>query len=419
MALMINLSIVFISIIVTLLVFMRMREQAESLRNKNMLLIAENTQKTEMIASLENDLNTESQRALEALALQQTLGQDNAKLQATLKEKEKTFDFIKTSKIQINEDFKQIASAVLKQDSQNLGEKNADLLMPLTTQIKNFKEKIEGLSIEQGKDRAALKVQIELLSEAHKISLEGAEKLTNALTYDNKQQGDWGEMVLESILQGSGLNKGVEFDTQKNYQDEQGRRYKPDVIIHLPDDKDIVIDSKVSLTAYQNFVQSKDKSDLKAHIASIDKHIKDISLKGYENLHGINTLDYIFVFFPIEASLLVALEENPSLFDNAIKKNVALVSPSTLMMSLKIVHHIWQNEKQNKHTEEIARLAGNMYDKLVGFVGSLDDLDRQLKGASKSYDEARKRLNSGKGNVFSIAEKIKTLGVSSKKEIKL
>lgn len=348
----------------------------------------------------------------------QKLEKENITLNEQAKSYQKEIDFITKSQQQIKTEFSNIANDILDKDKQALETQNKTLLNPLETQIKDFKAKIENLSNEQIKERAKLSEQIKTLADVSKSTLQGAEKLTNALTYDNKQQGDWGEMILESILQSSGLKKDTEYETQKGYKDDEGKLFKPDVIVHLPDDKDIIIDSKVSLVAYQNYVESKDIIDLKAHISSIEKHIKDISLKGYQNLHNINTLDYIFVFFPIEGSLLMALEQNPNLFNDAIKKNIALVSTSTLMMSLKIVHHIWQTERQNKNTEEIVRLTGNMYDKLVGFVSSLSEVEQQLNKATKSYTEAKSRLSDGKGNIFSLADKIKNLGVPSKKELK-
>ncbi len=392
------------TIIGGLLVFLWLHKSRQILTIKNAKLSIKNESQQQQNSELQATINQQQDQLI-------ILNQANTKLDTQLKERANT-------KAKMSDDFKKIANEVLKQDSLNLSEKNADLLAPLKTQIQDFRTKIEGLSTEQAKDRSTLKEQIKTLSDAHQTTLKGAEKLTNALTYDNKQQGNWGEMVLENILQNSGLTKNHEYELQKVYRNEDDKLLKPDVIVHLPGDKDIVIDSKVSLVAYQNYIANKDERQLAAHTKSIEKHIKDISLKNYQNLHNITTLDYIFVFFPIEASLLVALEQKPSLFDDAIKKNVALVSPSTLMMSLKIVHHIWQTEKQNKHTDEIMRLTANMVDKLYGFVESMDNLEGQLKRATQSYDEAKKRLNSGKGNVFSIADNIKKLGVNPTKRLK-
>ncbi len=340
----------------------------------------------------------------------------NSELNIKLKEQEKTFAAAQHSQMQMNEAFEKISAQVLQKDSLNLSEKNADLLNPLKTQIEDFRKKIEGLSTEQIKDRSALEQQIKTLADAHKNTLEGTEKLTNALTYDNKQQGDWGEMILESILEDSGLKKGEQYHVQSALKDEDGKALRPDIIVHLPDSKDIIIDSKVSLKSYQDYV-SGDGTAINAHIKSIDTHIKNISLKSYENLTGVNTLDYIFVFFPIEASLLVALEQKPNLFNDALKKNVALVSPSTLMMSLKTVNHIWNTERQNQNTEEIVRQAGAMYDKLSGFIDSMDDIEKHLDKASESYQKAHNRLTSGAGNLISRAEKLKALGIQSKKQL--
>ncbi|SFV64290.1 DNA recombination protein RmuC [hydrothermal vent metagenome] len=342
----------------------------------------------------------------------------NITLMEQIKGYQKEIELIKKSEKQVLDEFKKIATDVLKEDKKELKTQNDETLIPLKDEIKAFKNRLEDLNKAQSNERADLKAQIKSLHDANQNTLESAKKLTNALTYDNKQQGDWGEMVLENILESSGLKKGREYETQKSYKDDNNKSFKPDVIVHLPDDKDIIIDSKVSLVAYQNYVETKNKDDLKAHINSIEKHIKDISLKGYQNLHNINTLDYIFVFFPIESSLLVALEQNKNLFNDAIKKNIALVSPSTLIMSLKIIYHIWQSEKQNKNTEEIVRLTGNLYDKLYGFVDSMSNIETQLNKASESYNEAKKRLSDGKGNIFSIADNIKKLGVPTKKELK-
>lgn len=334
---------------------------------------------------------------------------ENAKLTTKLKEQTE-------SKEQINDTFAKLSAEVLQKNNADLNEKNADLLNPLKTQIEEFRRKIEGLSDEQLKGRSALEQQIKTLTTAHENTLDGAQKLTNALTYNNKQQGDWGEMVLESILQDSGLNKNQQYHVQPTLKDNNDKILRPDVIVHLPNNKDIIIDSKVSLKSYQDYIAGN-KEAINAHIKSIDTHIKNISLKSYENSQGVNTLDYIFVFFPIEASLLVVLDKKPDLFNNALKKNIALVSPSTLMMSLKTVRHIWNTERQNQNTEEIVRQAEAMYDKFYGFVQSMDKIEEQLDKAKNSYQDARNKLSNGKGNLISRAEKLKTLGVQPKKEL--
>lgn len=352
----------------------------------------------------------------------QTLKTDKIHLKVSLDEKIKSYenqiDLINIAKEQMSKDFKSVASDILEKDRQNLSIKNSELLTPLQAQLKEFREKIEIITNEQIKERATLAAQIENLKKTSIEAQETTQNLTNALTYDNKQQGDWGEMILSSILSSSGLREGHEFDTQKQLKNELGEAFKPDVVLHLPDEKDIIIDSKVSLKAYKDYIANQsDKIKLKAHVASVEAHINGISIKEYENLEDVLTLDFIFVFIPIESALLVALDQKPDLFTTALKKNIVLVSPSTLMMSLKTVHHIWQTERQNQNSEEIARQAGAMYGKLFGFVKSMDDIEKHLDKAKKSYKKARNKLSDGKGNLIGRAKKLKALGVQSKKEL--
>lgn len=352
----------------------------------------------------------------------QTLKTDKIHLEVSLDEKIKSYenqiDLIKLAKEQMSKDFKSVASDILAKDRNDLSVKNSELLMPLQVQLKDFRNKIEAITTEQIKERTTLSAQIENLKKTSIEAQETTQNLTDALTYDNKQQGDWGEMILSSILSSSGLREGHEFDTQKQLKNESGESFKPDVVLHLPEEKDIIIDSKVSLKAYKDYIANQsDMASLKAHVTSVEAHINGISIKEYENLEGVLTLDFIFVFIPIESALLVALDQKPDLFTTALKKSIVLVSPSTLMMSLKTVHHIWQTDRQNQNSEEIARQAGAMYDKLFGFVKSMDDIEKHLDKAQKSYKEARGKLSDGKGNLIGRAEKLKTMGVQSKKEL--
>ncbi len=352
----------------------------------------------------------------------QGLRTEKIHLEVSLDEKIKSYenqiDLINIAKEQMSKDFKEVANDILEKDRVNLQTKNSELLTPLQSQLKDFKDRIESITSEQVKERATLAAQIENLKKTSIEAQETTQNLTEALTYDNKKQGDWGEMILSSILSSSGLREGYEFDTQKQLKNEQGEAFKPDVILHLPEDKDIIIDSKVSLRAYKDYIITQTDSELlKSHVASVESHINGISIKEYENLEGVRTLDFIFVFIPIESALLVALDHKPDLFTSALKKNIVLVSPSTLMMSLKTVHHIWQTERQNQNSEEIARQAGAMYDKLFGFIKSMDDIEKHLDKAQNSYKEARSKLSDGRGNLIGRAEKLKELGVQSKKEL--
>jgi len=351
-----------------------------------------------------------------------TLSEKNIQLKTTLDEKEKNYAeklaFVDQLKTQVNTDFKSLASDILKNNRDKLKNDNSELLTPLQTELKSFRERIESITRDQLKERTTLGEQIKGLHKANLETQQTAQELANALTYDNKHQGNWGEEILSSILTSFGFREGHEFDTQKQMKSETGEIYQPDVILHLPDEKDIVIDSKVSLKDYKEYIADiSNEEALNKHVKSIENQIKNISIKEYENLEGVKTLDFILVFIPIEGALLSAYNKNQSLHSDALKKNVLLVSPSSLSMSLKLVNFMWQTANQNKNSEEIARQAGNMYDKLALFVEELDRVEGHLDKAKDGYSEARKKLATGKGNLISRAEKIKSLGVAPKKEL--
>jgi DNA recombination protein RmuC len=351
-----------------------------------------------------------------------TLSEKNIQLKTTLDEKEKNYAeklaFVDQLKSQVNTDFKSLASDILKNNRDKLKDDNSELLTPLQTELKSFRERIESITRDQLKERTTLGEQIKGLHKANLETQQTAQELANALTYDNKQQGNWGEEILSSMLTSFGFREGHEFDTQKQMKSETGEIFQPDVILHLPDEKDIVIDSKVSLKDYKEYIADISNEDaLDRHVKSIENQIKNISIKEYENLEGVKTLDFILVFIPIEGALLSAYNKNQSLHSDALKKNVLLVSPSSLSMSLKLVNFMWQTAKQNKNSEEIARQAGAMYDKLALFVEELDRVEGHLDKAKDGYSEARKKLATGKGNLISRAEKIKSLGVAPKKKL--
>lgn len=293
------------------------------------------------------------------------------------------------------------------------------ILLPFKQQIKDFHKRVEDIYHKENSERNQLVGQItELHKQTQQISAD-AVNLANALKGDNKTQGDWGEIVLERLLEQSGLEKGREYETQVALRSTEGKLRKPDVLIRLPDNKDIVIDSKLSLVDYEKFCsaednQVKDKA-LKAHIESLRHHIKDLNLKEYENLEGIRTLDFVFIFIPIEAAFLLAMQNAPGLFKEAHNKNIVLVSPSSLMVALRTVETIWRHEKQNENAEEIARRAGKLYDKFVAMVDSFKKVGEHIDRAKEEYKVAYGRLSSGKGNLVGQVENIRKLGAKASK----
>jgi DNA recombination protein RmuC len=248
-----------------------------------------------------------------------------------------------------------------------------------------------------------------------------ANALTKALKGDNKKQGTWGEVVLERVLQESGLRKGHEYDTQMHLKDSEGAAFKPDVIVHLPGDKDVVIDSKMALTAYERFYNADDDTSrqqaLKEHINAIKTHINGLSSKNYQDLLGIKTLDYVLMFIPVEPAFNAAMEQDSGLVQLALEKNIMLVSPTNLMVALKTINNMWRVEYQNQNAQDIAKNAGAIYDKLVGFVEVMNKLGTNLQRADKSYGDAMKKLSTGSGNLIRRAEQMKALRIGNNKAL--
>ena len=254
----------------------------------------------------------------------------------------------------------------------------------------------------------------------HKIS-QDAINLTKALKGDSKIQGDWGELQLEVLLEKSGLSKDVHFRTQNSEKDEEGKEKRPDCIIDLPDNKNLIIDSKVSLKAYEQFINGATEDEkvlfLKKHLESLKNHIRDLASKNYPKLYSINAPDYVLMFVPIEPALISALQEDPEIFNLALSKNIILVSTSTLMATMRTVSFIWQQENQKKNVLEIARQSGALYEKFCGFVTDLDSVGKAIETATKKYEAAQSKLHSGRGNLISSVEKIKKLGAKTNKSI--
>jgi len=321
--------------------------------------------------------------------------------------------------------FENLANSILEAKSEKFtkqNKKNLDtLLNPLQKKLESFEKKVGESQKDSIIMHSALKQQLKDLNDLNQQMSKEAINLTNALKGDSKAQGDWGEIQLEILLEKAGLSKDIHYTTQGGFRDEEGRLKKPDFIINLPDSKHLIVDSKVSLTAYEGYYSAEDDDsktkNLKKHIASIKNHIKELGEKQYSDLYGINAPDYVLMFVPVEAALLIAFNENNKLYLEAFDKNVVLVSTSTLLATLSTVSSIWKQEDQKRNVIEIARQAGALYDKFVGLVADLTSVGKKIDDAKKDYSSAMNKLVEGRGNLITSVEKIKKLGVKAKKTL--
>lgn len=348
-----------------------------------------------------------------------------AELDSERKQVQNRIESLNEAKEALTNQFKNLANEILEDKSRKFTEQNAQqldiLLKPLQTKLTEFKEQVSNSYDQESRERFALKNEIERLANLNLKMSDEARSLTNALKGDSKIQGNWGELVLESILESSGLRKGEEYLVQDSHTQADGGRLQPDVIVKLPEGRHLVIDSKVSITAYARHTEAGDdaiaKQELLAHIQSIRQHIQGLSAKNYSGIADLSTVDFVLMFIPIEPAFLSALKASPNLYQEALAKNIVLVCPSTLMATLRTVAHLWRQDQQNKNAMEIARQCANLYDKFVGFVEDLEQIGKRLDQAQSSYHDAFNKLKSGKGNLIKAAERVKELGVKPNKVI--
>lgn len=374
----------------------QLAEQQEQLDNLQRLL----SQRQARIAELDSRLESERESQSEKLQL------------------------LTEARDQLKSEFQNLANKIFEEKSAKFTSANRDslgsLLTPLKDQLGEFKRKVEDVYDKEAKDRRSLYEQITHLKELNQQMSVDAVNLTNALKGESKTQGNWGEVILERVLEQSGLRKGYEYETQVSLN-EEGQRYMPDVIIRLPDDKDVIVDAKVSLTAYEQYCSTDDLVEqeraLAEHLQSIRNHVRGLSDKAYQNLEGIRSLDFVLMFIPVEGAFLLALQQDKELFSSAYERNIILVSPSTLLVTLRTINNIWRYERQNRFAQEIAHRGGELHDKFVGFVESLDDVGRHLGRTQNAFETAHKRLSSGRGNLVNQAASLHKLGVKNKKEL--
>lgn len=322
-------------------------------------------------------------------------------------------------------EFENLANRILDEKSKKFVLQNKEsidkLLSPFSERIKDFRERVDRVHEEGIKDRAALNEQLRNLHLLNRKMTEEAQNLTTALKGQTKTQGNWGEMILERVLEKSGLVAGQEYQTQAHLKNEDGKRFQPDVLVRLPEDRHLVVDSKVSLVAYEACVNESDadKSDkrLKEHVASLRTHVTGLSKKSYATLYGINSPDFVLMFVPIEPAFTMAMQTDDALFDFAFSQSVVIVTPSTLLATLRTVANIWRQEKQTRNVLEIARRSGALYDKFVGFYADMEEIGKRLGKSQEAYDAAVNKLKTGKGNLVKSVEEIKSLGAKAKKAL--
>jgi DNA recombination protein RmuC len=326
---------------------------------------------------------------------------------------------------QLRLEFTNTANALLEEKSQRFTSQNQEnlnhILQPFQEKIKLFEQKVEHYYNDENKERATLQEQIRQLTELNQQMNEETRNLTNALKGEAKTQGNWGELILERILEKSGLRKDSEYFTQSFFVNEDGKRQFPDLILNLPNKKHLIIDSKMSLTAYERFSSAENNDTaqqaIKEHLISVKKHIKELSVKKYQQINELNSLDFVLMFIPLEAAFALAMQNDHNLHYQAFEQNVIIVSPMTLLATARTISNVWQQENQSRHAQEIAQQAGRMYDKFVNFIADLEQVGHKVQQVEQSYNEAMKKLQFGKGNLISRATKLKDLGAKTTKQL--
>jgi len=379
-------------------------------------------EKVARIPMMENQLNDKT-------AQNEAVQREQAGLRMQLVEQRKAMDeklaLLQQAEEQLTHRFENLANRILEEKAHTFAERNKTqldgLLNPFRQQLGEFKQRVDEIHVDDARDRASLRQEIKHLQDQTRQINEDAVNLTRALKGDKKVQGTWGEMILERVLERSGLRKGVEYDIQGGYRDAEQRLFKPDVIVHLPENKDIIVDSKVSLVAYERYASLDEGHErdaaLREHILAVRKHVKTLGEKDYSELKGIRSLDFVLMFLPIEAAFLVAFQQDEALFDDAFAVNIVVVTPTTLLATLRTVENIWRYERQNENAKLIAEKASAVYDKLRGFLEEMEKLGVQLGGLHKTYDDAMNKLTRGRGNLVRQAESFAELGVKVGKSL--
>lgn len=407
---------IFIILLFTLYVFYSGRvklllAQLEHERQQASLLKVEFDQERKIVA----DEKLKVQRFIE----------ENTLLKADLKHLQEKYENLVSDNDQQIQKFENIANRILKSQSESIvnyqNKGMQDILNPLKERIQRFEEKIDKTNVDSVERHQSLKEQIKYLSERSEKVAHDANNLAKALKGNYKQQGNWGELILESILDKSGLQKDREYFLQVSERNEEGKLYKPDVVIELPDGKKLIVDSKVSLVAFDKLVNADSDEEAavhkSAHLLALRNHIDGLSVKNYHDLYHIESPDFVMMFIPMDTAFIAALEVDNNLYNYAFDRNIVIVTSSTLLATLKTVETMWRNDKQNKYALEISVEAGKMYDKFVSFVNDMNKLGTQIKTTQNTYNESMKKLTNGSGNLIKRAEHVKSLGAKANKKL--
>ncbi|MBU0481147.1 MAG: DNA recombination protein RmuC [Proteobacteria bacterium] len=391
--------------------------------------LAVSLQKNERIPDLEREISRKED-LLDGLRRENSLQMATIAELNTRVEDEKQLGAEKLSTInnareELRNQFKTLAQEIFDEKGKKLGEQSRErldeILKPFKEEIKDFRKKVDDVYVNEAKERASLKKELQDLKELNQRINQEAINLTHALKGDKKAQGNWGELVLERVLEQSGLRKGVEYETQESFRDSDEKLFKPDVIIHLPEEKDVVVDSKVSLLAYERYCSAEKDADrqraLTEHVNNVREHIKGLSSKNYSDLKGIRSLDFVLMFMPIEPAFLVAFQADEKLFSDAFENRIVVVTPTTLLATLRTIENIWRYERQNQNARIISDRASAVYNKLRGFVEDMEKLGKQISTTHSTYDDAMAKLTTGKGNLIRQAERFVELGVKVNKTI--
>ncbi|MEM0952541.1 MAG: DNA recombination protein RmuC [Pseudomonadota bacterium] len=381
------------------------------------LWLAQRYQRREQAAQLEH--------ANELAELREAYARLEAKQSAESRASEEKLDMLKAARKQLEDEFSVLANRIFEEKSQRFLKTNKDTLEttlgPLKTQLKDFKTRVEDVYERESRDRLSLMHELKHLKQLNQQMSEDAVNLTRALKGDKKTQGNWGEIVLERVLEESGLRKGHEYETQFSARSAEGQRRQPDVVVRLPEGRDIVVDAKVSLVAYERYVTSENETDKQAalveHVQAVRQHIQSLSVKGYEGLQGINSLDFVLLFIPIESAFMAAFDAEPAMFATAYDKNIIVVSPTTLLATLRTVQTLWRYEHQNRNAEKIAAQAGAIHDQFALVLESLEELGRHIERAQDSWDKTRQRMATGRGNLVKRVTDLEKLGARTKRSI--